>query len=182
VVNKIRKPADFDFDRHRSVIGALLFGSYSDSINYGALSLTQEGLPSYGTVSCRLKSIAVERRTSFLESNSFKFVDEHGINPGKELPDGYTACWENRNLLVLAKLGRHLAAGQGEDEFQKILIHSDAKNRENDEFVEAHIFESFDRNAIESLVQSPNCKLNRDERMDFELAESQFTKLARDVK
>jgi hypothetical protein len=182
VGNKIRKPADFDHDRDRCEVGFSLFGSYKDLIIYGALSLTQEGLATYGKVSCRLKAITIEKRTSFLEMNSFKFVSAHKVTLGKELPNGYTACWENRHLLALAKLSHLLTVGQGEDEWQEALIHSDGEKRENDEFIEAHIFENFDHNAIESIVQSPNCKLSRNEKLDLNIAVSEFKKLPRNVK
>lgn len=50
----IRRPADPDNDWHRCAVGGLLFGSYANCIVYGALSLTEEGLPTYGDVHCKL--------------------------------------------------------------------------------------------------------------------------------
>lgn len=173
----IRKPADFDNDRHRCAVGALLFGIYADSIIYGALSLTADGLPTYGTVYCRFRSVAIDKRTSFLETNSYRFVRDHRILAGDKLPVGYTACWKYRHSLVLAKLADHLSAGQNQSDWQALLIQSDGQNRENDDFVEAHIYEGFDRNAIESFVPIPSKKLRRDEKLDLDIAISKLNSL-----
>ena len=165
-----RKPADSDNDRHRYAVGGVLFGSYADSIVYGALSLSGDGLPNYGTVHCRLRTVAIDKRTSFLETNSYKFIQDHRIVAGDKLPVGYTACWKHRHSLVLAKLADRLSTGQTESDWQAILIESDGKNRLNDSFVEAHIYEGFDRNAIESLVPVREKKLKREEELDMDIA------------
>jgi len=117
-----RKPAGPDNDRHRCAVGASLFGSYADRIVYGALSLTEEGLPTYGDVHCRLRSVTIDKRTSFLETNSYRFVREHSIILEDKLPSGYTSCWEYRHLLVLAKMADCLSTGQTESDWQAILI------------------------------------------------------------
>ena len=175
----LRRPADPDNDRRRCAVGGVLFGSYADSIIYGALSLTGDGLPTYGAVHCRLRSVAIDKRTSFLGTNSYRFIQEHGIVAGDDLPVGWTACWRDRHMLVLAKLVDRLSAGQTESDWQEFLIYSDGQNRENDEFVEAHIYEGFDRNAIESMVAPTGKKLSKEERLDRELAISAFKRLAR---
>jgi len=172
-----RKPKVPDNDRHRCAVGGSLFGSYANYIFYGALSLTEKGLPTYGAVHCRLRSVTIDKRTSFLETNSYRFVREHSIIPGDKIPAGYTASWEDRHLLVLAKMADRLSTGQTESDWQAILIHSDGQNKENDDFVEAHIYESFDRNAIECLVEATGKKLSRSERLDLDLAMNEFKRL-----
>ena len=172
-----RKPAYPDNDRHRCTVGGSLFGSYAKYIIYGALSLTEEGLPTYGDVHCRLRSVTIDKRTSFLETNSYRFVREHSIMPGDKLPAGYTACWEYRHRLILAKIADRLSTGQTESDWQAILIQSDGKDRKNDSFVEAHIYESFDRNAIESLVAATGKKLSRSEKLVLDLAMNEFKRL-----
>ncbi len=171
-----RKPAEPANDKQRCAVGGLLFGSYANCIMYGSLSLTHEGLPTYGDAYCRLRSITIDDRTSFLEKNSFDFVEDHKITPKNSIPDGYRSCWENRDLLVLSKLEEKLSSGQAEQDWQSILIQSDGKNRENDDFIEAHIFESFDCYAIEHLTPNPSADLTRNERMDLEIAISEFKK------
>jgi len=174
VGSNIRRPANLDNDRHRCAVEGLLFGSYAKHIVYGALSLTEEGLPTYGDIHCRLRSVTIDERTSFLESNSYRFVRDHSIAPGDKLPVGYMACWRHRHSLVLAKLADCLSTGQTESDWQAILIKSDGQNRKNDDYIEAHIYEGFDRNAIESLAESIGKKLSRSERLDLDLAIDQF--------
>ncbi len=170
----VRKPARLDNDRQRCAVGGLLFGSFAKDITCGALSLTEEGLPTYGLIYCRLHSVAINKRTSFLETNSYKFVQDHRIVPGDNVPVGYMACWEYRHNLVLAKLASLLSTGQTESDWQAILIHSDGQNRKNDDFVEAHIYEGFDKNAIKSLALIPDKRLRREEKLDLRIAVSMF--------
>ncbi len=173
-----RKPATLENDRHRCAVGGILFGSYADSIHYGLLSLTNYGLPTYGAVHCRLRAVTIEDRTSFLETNSYKFCEDHSLVPGGEKPpNGYTACWENRHKLVLSKLSGNLFKGQKKSEWQSILVQSDGKNREKDEFVEALIYNSFDSNAIEHMVENEGEELTRAEKLDMDLAIFQFNKI-----
>ncbi len=174
---KMRVTASAEDDKHRFAIGGMLFGSYANSIIYGALSLTEHGLSTYGEVHCRLKSVAIERRTSFLEKNSYKFIRDHGLVAGDKLPEGFSACWADRQKLVLAKLASALSAGQGPSDWQAIICQSDGANREDDEFVEAHIYEGFNWNAIESMVETVDRKMTRSERLDFDLANDAFGKL-----
>jgi hypothetical protein len=172
-----RRPAGPDNDKHRCAVAGLLFGNYANSIIYGVLSLTMAGLPTYGDVHCRLRSVTIDKRTSFLETNSYRFVRDHGIAAGDKLPVGYTSCWRRRHSLVLAKLADRLSTGQTKSDWQTILIHSDGQNRKNDDFVEAHIYEGFDRSAIESLVAATGKKLSRSERLDLDLAMNEFKRL-----
>ena len=177
VGSKIRKPAGTESDRQRAAVGGMIFGAYANDIIYGVLSLTTEGLPTYGDVYCRLREVTVSNRTSFLETNSYKFVEDHDIRPG-EFPEGYRASWEDRHILVLAKLADRLTKGQTRKNWQEILIESDGKHRENDNFVEAHVYEGFDRIAIESMVVPSNKKLSRENRLDSDIALAKFNELS----
>jgi hypothetical protein len=88
------------------------------------------------------------------------------------------AGWNDRHSLVLAKLADRLSPGQTESDWQAVLLCSDGKNREKDDFVEAHIYEGFDRNAIESMLPSSRKTLSKAERLDLDLAISGFRRLA----
>jgi len=177
VGSEIRRPADPYNDRQRCAVGGVLFGSYADSIIYGALSLSEIGLPTYGTVYCRLRSVTIDKRTSFLETNSYKFVKDHGIVAGSKLPDGYMACWEDRHRIVLGKLADRLSTGETESDWQAMLIESDGKSLENDNFIEAHVYEGFDNNSVESLTAVLGKKLSKEEKLDLDLAIEQFNRL-----
>jgi len=174
VGGRVRMPAGPGNDRHRFGVGGALFGSYASDIMYGVLSLTKMGLPTYGDLHCRLRSVTIDQRTSFLETNSYTFVSDYSIAAGEKLPVGYTACWRKRHLLVLAKVASLLSTGQSETDWQAILIRSDGKDRNNDDFVEAHIFEGFDKNAIESMIKHSDKKLSRADETDRDLAISAF--------
>ncbi len=169
-----RIPAAMDHDRHRSAVGGILFGSYAKSIRYGVISLTEYGPPTYGPVHCRLRAVAIEKRTSFLESNSYTFCKEHGLAPGDKLPLGFMACWKTRDRLLLSKLGHRLASGQKKSDWQALLVKTDGKNRKDDDFIEALIYGHFDRNAIESMVSLEGAELSRQEKLDMDLALHEF--------
>lgn len=172
----MRQPASLENDRIREIVGSTLFGSYKKRIIYGALSLTHEGLPTYGTIHCRLRSSTIQKRTSFLETNSYKFVEDHNITAKKPIPLGYISSWDDRNILALIKIVNKLSNNQTESELQTLLINSDGKDRNNDEFIEAHIYDNFDSNAIENMIKSNSDGLSREERMDQTLAIVAFKK------
>ncbi len=81
-------------------------------------------------------------------------------------------------MLVLAKLADSLTKGQTRKNWQEILVVSDGKDRKNDSFVEAHIYEGFDRNAIESVVVPSDKKLSRGDKLDSEIALGKFSELS----
>jgi hypothetical protein len=108
-----------------------------------------------------MRAIAIDDRTSFLETNSFKFVQDHSIISGDKIPAGYMADWEKRHLLVMTKIIESLSPGQKESDWQSVLLLSEGKNKNNDDFVEAHVFEGFTAKTIESVTQVPGKKLNR---------------------
>jgi len=168
-----RAPAP-EHDRHRRAVAALLFGIFGERICYGALSLNEHGLPTYGEIHCRLRDIAVQDRATFLETNSYRFVREKDIKPGARIPPGFRAAWDNRGQLALAKLVGSLQRKQTAADWQAILIKPDARDRSNDEFIEAHIYESFDINAVEEMVQVVGKRLSRDQRMDAKIALEKF--------
>jgi len=112
--------------------------------------------------------------------NSYKFVPGHSIRVGDKLPIGYMACWEHRHSLALAKLAKHLSVGQSESEWQALLICSDGKNRENDDFIEAHIYGGFNSNAVESLAKVPDKNLTKEDKLDIRIAISKFNRLRRE--
>lgn len=161
VDGEIRVPAKGEDDRIRRIVGGTLFGSYANRISYGALSLTDIGLSSYGSIHCRLRSKSIKERTSFLEKNSYAFFEENSHFPCTAL-NGRIASWEDRHLVVLAKLAPKLKKGQKENDWQRILVHSDG-DKKHDDCVEAHIYGSFTRDTVDSLVRHTVKKPNRDE-------------------
>ncbi len=167
-----RKVARREDDRKRCMVTGLLFGSYAKKIIYGALSLTNEGVPTYGDIYCRLRSVTIKKRTSFLEDNSFMFVDKHQLNVGENQSSGYCACWEERHALALAKLSDLLKKGQTDTDWQTILIQSDGRNRKNDDFIEAHIYDNFDMTKSKKVRLCQKC-IKEQERSEEHTSELQ---------
>ncbi|MEX0655321.1 MAG: hypothetical protein WD151_14455 [Phycisphaeraceae bacterium] len=158
-----------------SVEGAL-FGSYGSEITYGALSLDSRGLPTYGDVFCRLRPVAVADRVSFLEKNSYAFIDEHNIGNYDSWPPGHRAVWKTRHLLASAKLGHEIHSGQTVSDWQRLLISSDGKERNNDEFIEAHLYGGFNIHAIEAISIVDHSRLSRSQRLEAKVLQQAFEK------
>jgi hypothetical protein len=161
VLAEVRKTAEGDWDRDRAIADAVMFGSYSDKIRMGALSLTDTGLSSYGHYSMKLRDVAVTKRASLLEENSFSFIRHHHLSIGIPIPPGYRSAWGERAKLAVAKLTDFIASGMNEADFQNLLL-ADTGNRAADNFVEVHIFGTFDREAIDTVSGPKLKKRSRD--------------------
>lgn len=162
-----RRPAMINNDTHRSGVTGILFGSYGKKIRYGVLSLNDYGLlSSYGKAHCRLRSIVVKDRTTFLETNSYKFIEAENLKPSDGIPLGYISNWNNRHKLALAKTSKALNKTTSETDFSNLVINSSGKDRNEDEFIEAHIYGSFDGNAIESIRIEDKNVLSREEKFN----------------
>jgi len=155
-------PAEFVNDHHRKFVAGALFGTYGENIIYGALTLSTRGLSTYGDIFCILKQVAIDDRTSFLEINSYEFIDKYS---GTSYPKGHRSDWKNKSKLVAIKFmqGGHIKKGQTFDDWEKCLLVCDGKNRNLDEFVEAHIFGSFNLHSIEKMVGGTSLDSSKDE-------------------
>lgn len=173
----MRTPASVEPDRIRAQVGGALFGSYAREIRYGALSLTSEGIATYGVVFARLRAVAIKKRVTFTECNSYTFVNNCYITPDEQVAPGRRAVWGNRAVLAAAKLEPSISKGQATSDWQRILVLTDGKDRRKDDFVEAHIFGAFDINAVESMTLSTTHKPSREDAMDGKRAVAVFSKL-----
>jgi hypothetical protein len=175
----LRKPAEPQHDRQRAAVAGILFGSYAKQIRYGILSLTETGLPTYGEVCCHLRSVAIEDRTTFLEWNSYTFVSLKDIRAEMSVPVGHRAVWDNRHLLALAKLGERVSRGQGRAEWEKLMFQTDTNDRSKDDFIEAHIYDSFGIDAVEAMTQVSGKRLDRHTSVMARMAVDLFRKRVR---
>ncbi len=146
----IRKAAEDTWDRDRVAVDGLLFGSYSNNIVMAALTLTDTGLSSYGPYSMKLRDVAVSKRSSVLEENSFNFIQHHKLSIRTPTPQGYRANWAGRAKLAVAKLADFVVQGMSEVDFQGLLL-QDTGDRAADSFIEVHLFGTFDREAVETV-------------------------------
>ena len=147
-----RKAADEEDDKRRRSVEAMFFGDYAEEIRYAALSLNGIGLKSYGAYSILLKEIAIQDRATLLENNSYGFVLKKDLRAGDKIPVGFRSCWGDRHKLAVSKLQPIIHANTKMNEFAKILLKADSKNRANDEFIEVHIYGGFDNKAVESVT------------------------------
>ena len=170
-----RTAATPDNDRMRRSVGGLLFGSYAPEIRYGVLSINNLGPSSYGEISFRLRDVTVQHRVTFMEWNSYKFVEQHQLSPGKEIPKGYRSLWQNRDQLALSKLGPHLSSGQNATDWAALLLQS-AGDRSTDDFIEAHIFGPFNASSIQSVTYTPTKNASKESKLDARIALQLFQK------
>ena len=79
-----------------------------------------------------LKEVAIDERTSFLNTNSYEFIEKYG---NSNHPAGYRSDWSNRAKLVGAKLEENalIQKSQGIKDRKKIILVCDGKNRDRDE-------------------------------------------------
>lgn len=149
VRGQLRKPATGQNDRHRRTIEAMLFGGYAEHIRYAALSLDGSG-PSWGPFAMKLRDIAIADRATLLEDNSYNFIPKHNVQAGQDIPPGFTSTWEERHKLASSKLAPRISAITTDDEHAEILL-TRTGNRTTDDFIEIHVYGSFDNKAVESV-------------------------------
>lgn len=140
-----------------------MFGAYATEIRYAALSLDDVGLISYGNCAMSLADITMQKSATVLEENSYDFVRKHRLIPGDQVPLGYRALWQRRNRLAIAKLAAKLSTIN--QSFAKLLLSSDG-NRQNDQFMEIHIYGKFDHQSV-TAVSVPGQK-NVKDRLEIE--------------
>lgn len=161
-----------EYDRKRTIVDSYLFGTYGRNITYAALSLDNSGLISYGNSSVVLEDSLISLRTSFIEENSYNFVKNHVINLEEVvIPKGYRAVWDNKQKLSVAKLSGQIQANSDNTSFRNFVLHSDG-NRENDEFIEAHVFNELSHHTIKKVF-IPTPFTSKDQ-LDFDKLNTQY--------
>lgn len=140
-------------DRNRTAVDGIVFGSWGTEIVFAALSLDGRGLGTYGVISLELREIAISDRASVLEENSWKYVQKHRIVAGdKIVPLGFRAPWGTRREVGVAKLAEFVNATTTSAEHPRLVLSSDGRDRDKDEFIEVHIFGPFNRHAIQRII------------------------------
>lgn len=149
-------------DKQRRGTEGTLFGDYALQIRYAALSLNGQGLFSYGSCSVTLQTKLCENKATLLAENSYDFVHKHRLLPGYPCPLGYRAVWQERHWLatrkIVAKLNKHSKVA----DFPRYLLYCDGK-RENDDFIEIHLYGAFNRLAF-TAAQLPDPVKIKDQR------------------
>ncbi|HER26149.1 MAG TPA: hypothetical protein ENI69_03475 [Rhodospirillales bacterium] len=170
-----RKAASMNDDRQRHGTEGTLFGSYAGDICYAALSLDGAGLVSNGPCSVTISETTCEASATLLEENSYTFVRNRNILPGDDIPLGYRALWRDRHKLAVAKLAHKVTPGTQDHTFKHLLLESDG-NKENDEFLEIHLYGPFDNQSIDAVSAPRPENAPNKEKNDLRRIRDQITK------
>jgi len=145
----VRAPAAFDNDRRRLSVDSIIYGTYGEQIVFGALSLDGWGPSSYGEAHAELLESTVAYRSTVLEENSYSFVQKHNLVAGTDFPVGFLAPWEQRDKLVVSKLGGRIS-GDPKSDHSRLIMLSDG-DRTTETFLEVHTYGTFNRQAIAKM-------------------------------
>ncbi|MDP1832454.1 MAG: hypothetical protein Q8K67_10385 [Geothrix sp.] len=163
----VRTPAPQDFDAERHAVSGKLFGHYAKNIRYGVLSLNNYSLKNYGPVHIQLKDIAVKNRVSFLFENSYLLFRQLDVRANMPFPFGYKCSWLNKKELVASKLEPNLLSGSSKTEWGNSLVNN-GKTRDEDRCIEAHIYDSFNVDAVQN-VEFTDDGTSRHDKLDIKI-------------
>lgn len=149
---QLRMPEDNSWDRGRPAVDSVLFPNYHKQICFAALSLDDRGLSTnYGNVAIVFKEPMIIHRATVFEENPFNFCKRHKVIAGTDPPFGYRTSWDKRHELAMSKLHGELSDSTQKAEYPAILLKNNGQP-ENDDFIEVHIFGSFNRSSIEMVT------------------------------
>jgi hypothetical protein len=146
----VRTLAQPEHDQRRAGVEGTLFGTWGKELLYAALALDGRGLGSYGLISLELEEKMIAARASVLEHNSYVFVERQGIRAGGAFPAGFRSPWATRHEVGVAKLARCVDATT--TDFAKLVLFSDGTDRNKDDFMEVHVYGTFNWRAIKRIT------------------------------
>lgn len=124
-----------------------------EKLHYAALTLTEQGLQSYGDCSLLLREDLTGHRASCFEANSaVKFATEGG-----PFPLGSRSTWENRHKLCVAKLEKAITKSTTADQFADVLL-SQEPTKTDDNFIEVHVFGPISLSTLENVTLTATLK------------------------
>ena len=155
----IRLPNGDKWGPLRAVAEEALFPNYRDKIRFAALSLHDRGLPNFGDSFIVLREDMIAHRASVFEENCVTFMKRHKIRMDQaySLPRGYRATWGERGRLCVAKKAHQLASDTRTEDFGSLLLKA-APKREDDDFVEVHVWGPMTRRTFEKVTIEPGAK------------------------
>lgn len=135
---------DDAWDRPRHVADDILFMEYRKDIHFGALTLNERGVRSYGECFVVLHTHMIEHRSSIFHTNSGKFVRDRKIDltASPTLPWGFKSNWSRRGILSVPKLAHRIHNGTLSTEYPDILLQNGTTSADDD-FIEVHTYGSF---------------------------------------
>jgi len=128
--------------------------NFSKEINFCYLDTGTQNLTEYGPYKVKFHSKAVGHRVAFLETNAYYFCRQHKVVVPSDIPAGRRATWNDRGLLVEAKLGGVLRQGMSDADLGKLLLRERFQEDPAD-FIEAHVYGALHLSAIETISGPP---------------------------
>jgi hypothetical protein len=156
--DNLRAGAISDVDRElvskRTAIDHGVFGPDGVSLRYGAVNFHTIGLYSYGAVCVFLKPKQIRNRVSFLEENSFSYMDSAG---NLNVPPGSRALWHTAPILAVVKHKDVLLARPRltRDELAGLIL-SSTGSKKTDRYIEAQVHPPITRASIAEVIYSPS--------------------------
>ncbi|CAG0959234.1 hypothetical protein PHYC_00630 [Phycisphaerales bacterium] len=141
------------YDMVRPRVEALLFPYYGQEIRFAALSLTYDGLTSFGPIALILSEQAIACRSTVLEDNSVHFFQDHKTDLLADFPPGYRATWSRRGMLAVAKLADQISGPLDRRGYHNLLLHHDATTG-REHCIEVHIFGACNLHTV-NIVRGP---------------------------
>jgi hypothetical protein len=169
VAATVRKAAVEQHHVDRSVADNALFPNYAEHIVYAALSCDRAGLVNYGPVAVFLKNAVAPLRVSLLIDNSYQFLKKY-YKFGQPLPTGYRATWTDRGRLAVIKCAPNVTPATPDHSLSSLIMRQGA-TRDDDDFIEAYVYDGFDIRAIERVVLNRPLVGPRDQNRWQELTE-----------
>jgi hypothetical protein len=145
-----RIPEENDYDGKRQSIDSALYPVFYKDICYTALSLDGKGVELFGECSIALKDMAVCKRATVFEENSFDFYRNNRLLAGDSPQPGHRATWVNRSRLAVVKLSQFINTDTKPSDFPPILLNQ--TNKSKPDFIEVHIFGPIHRRSIEKIL------------------------------
>jgi hypothetical protein len=137
------------WDTKREQADTALFGDQQKKqIRFGALTLTQQGLPHYGECSLVLREEMIAHRASAFEENAVLLFMRHKKR-GREMPVGHRAIWEERQKLAVVKIMDQKLPEH--DRYAEWLLRP-GKNESRDIFIEIHMWGPMTIRSFKKLV------------------------------
>lgn len=127
---------DLDWDKLRPQAEIALLGSHHhiERLHYACLSLTWDGLTSYGDCVVKLDDKMIGHRASCFEGNTAVVFFIRG-----NFRHHLRSVWSDRGRIAAAIFADRLQKGVSDAEFPKILV-AQAGPAVDDEFIEVHLF------------------------------------------
>jgi len=141
----------------RRAMDNLLFGKDCENLIHSAINLGNIGLVSYGAACIFLKlDENVKKNTSFIEQNSFDYINSSSTATNITIPPGIRALWNTVHKLAVVKHQKELKnnSNLSYKELSNLILFSDGEKK-NDRFIEALILQPITRKSVSRIIYSP---------------------------